>query len=220
MKSMLSPYLLFLAELEKNNNREWFDLNRARYKALNEPFQLFVGELIHQISQFDPQLKFLTPKDCTYRINRDIRFSNDKTPYKTYLSAAFGHLGKNGSTPAYYFELKNNGQIMIGGGWYMLDSAQLYKLRQAISEDAKPFLKILKNPEFKTTFGEMSGEKLKTTPKGFNPEDPQIELLRYKNYLAGRKLNVSDLTDEQIADEIILTFKTLYPFVDYLRQNS
>ena len=217
---MLQSYLDFLAELEKNNNREWFDVNRARYKALNEPFQIFVGELIHQISLFDPQLKFLTPKDCTYRINRDIRFSNDKTPYKTYLSAAFGHLGKNGSTPAYYFELKSNGQIMIGGGWYMLDSAQLYKLRQTISEDAKPFLKILKNPDFKATFGEMSGEKLKTTPKGFNPEDPQIELLRYKNYLAGRSLNVSDLSDEQIADKIIQTFKTLYPFVDYLRKNS
>jgi len=217
---MLQSYLNFLAELEKNNNREWFDVNRARYKSLNEPFQIFVGELIHRIAQFDPQLKFLTPKDCTYRINRDIRFSNDKSPYKTHLGSAFGHLAKNGSCPGYYFELRSDGQIMIGGGWYILDSAQLYKLRQAISEDAKPLLKILKNPEFKATFGELNGEKLKTTPKGFNPEDPQIELLRYKNYLAGRRINVSNLSDEQIADEIIKTFKVLSPLVLYLRQNS
>jgi len=217
---MLQKYLDFLAELERNNNREWFDANRARYKSLNEPFQLFVGELILRISEFDPQLKFLTPKDCTYRINRDIRFSNDKSPYKTHLGSAFGHLAKNGSCPGYYFELRSDGQIMIGGGWYILDSVQLYKLRQTISGDAKLFLKILKNPEFKATFGELNGEKLKTTPKGFNPEDPNIELLRFKNYLAGRRLNVSDLSDEQIADEIIKTFKVLAPLVLFLRQNS
>lgn len=217
---MLQPYLKFLAELEKNNNREWFDANRARYKALNEPFQIFVGELIHRIAQFDPQLKFLTPKDCTYRINRDIRFTNDKSPYKTHLGSAFGHLAKNGSCPGYYFELRSDGQIMIGGGWYFIDSVPLFKLRKLISEEPKPFLKILKNPEFKATFGELNGEKLKTTPKGFNPEDPQIELLRYKNYLAGHRLNVSDLSDEQIADEIIKTFKILSPLVLYLRQNS
>jgi uncharacterized protein (TIGR02453 family) len=217
---MLQQYLNFLSELEKNNNREWFDVNRARYKALNEPFQLFAGELIHRIAEFDPQLKFLTPKDCTYRINRDIRFSNDKSPYKTHLGSAFSSGGKNGGFPGYYFELRSDGQIMIGGGWYMIDSPQLYKLRQTISEDAKPLLSILKNPEFKSTFGELNGEKLKTTPKGFNSEDPQIELLRYKNYLAGHRINVSDLSDEQIADEIIKTFKVLSPLVLYLRQNS
>ena len=217
---MLQPYLKFLAELEQNNNREWFDVNRARYKALNEPFQLFVGDLIHRIAQFDPQLKFLTPKECTYRINRDIRFTNDKSPYKTHLGSAFGHLGKNGSTPGYYFEIRASGQVVIGGGWYMPESAPLYKLRQIISEDAKPLLKILINPAFKAYFGGLSGEMLKTKPKGFSAADPNIGLLRYKNYLAGRRLDVKDFSDEQIAQEIITGFKAIAPLVLYLRANS
>jgi len=217
---MLQTYMQFLAELDENNNRVWFDENRARYKALNEPFQLFVADLIEKIGTFDERLKFLTPKECTYRINRDIRFSNNKLPYKTHLGSAFGHLGKNGSCPGYYFQLEHDGTIMIGGGWYMPDSTQLYAMRKIISKDATELLDILEEQKFQKTFGGLNGDMLKTTPKGFNPEDENIELLRYKNYLATKKINVNGFSDENIAAEIIKNFKVISPLIVYLRKNS
>jgi uncharacterized protein (TIGR02453 family) len=110
--------------------------------------------------------------------------------------------------------------MMVGGGWYFVESPQLYKIRQKISEEAEPFLQIIHKPEFVATFGDLNGEKLKTTPKGFDPTDPHIELLRFKNYLATTKLNVKNVSDEQIKSEIIERFKVLTPLVQYLRENS
>jgi uncharacterized protein (TIGR02453 family) len=136
----------------------------------------------------------------------------------SYLGSAFSHLGKNGSCPGYYFELNSSGRIMIGGGWYMLDSQILYKIRKSINKDATPLRQILEKPDFKKTFGNLSGQKLKTVPRGFSPHSPNIDLLGYKNYIVAKNLDVNNLSDQQIAAEIIKTFKVLMPLVVYLRQ--
>ena len=217
---MLQDYTNFLANLAANNNKDWFDIHRSEYKVLKTEFEIFVGDLIPKIAEFDSRLKYLTPKDCTYRINRDVRFSNDKAPYKTHLSAAFGHAGKNGSAPGYYFELGSNGQIMIGGGWYMIDSPILFKLRTQISENPKTFLQIIQNRDFKMAFEGLNGEQLKTKPKGFDANNPAIDLLRYKNYLASYRSSIVHQTDHEIASEIIKSFKIISPLIKYLRENS
>ncbi len=217
---MLQDYLNFLNELSLNNNKEWFDLHRSQYKVLKTEYEIFLGDLIPKIAEFDPRLKFLTPKDCIYRINRDVRFSHDKSPYKTHLSSAFGHAGKNGACPSYYFELRPGGGLMIGGGWYQLESAVLYKIRTQISENPKAFLQIIQNKDFKMTFGGLGGEQLKTKPKGFDAENPAIDLLRYKNYLAGHQINIRNQSDSEVEQQIIKTFQIISPLIKYLRENS
>jgi uncharacterized protein (TIGR02453 family) len=123
---MFQEFTKFYAQLELNNNKEWFHAHKAEYDKLNLEFQDFVQNCIYQIANFDPLLKFLTARECTFRINRDVRFSNNKSPYKTNSSAVFAPGGKkNNSEPAYYFEFNSKGKITIGGGLYMPETSQL-----------------------------------------------------------------------------------------------
>lgn len=218
---MLQEYIKFLAELNQNNNRTWFDQNRDRYKILQEEFKHFISDLIPKIAEFDPQLKFLTPTDCIYRINRDIRFTHDKTPYKTNVGAIFGLPGqKKGVRPGYYMEIRYDGTSYIGGGWYIIEPSEMYNLRLKIAENPKELRKILDQSDFKNLFKELQGEVLKTVPKGFAKDSPDLDLLKRKNFITGRRVEITNIDTEMFENEVLNAFKVLSPLVMYLRKIS
>jgi uncharacterized protein (TIGR02453 family) len=215
---MLQEYIQFLCELQQNNNKEWFDVHRARYKELQSEFQVFVGEIIIEIGKYDETIKYLTPKDCTFRINRDVRFSPNKMPYKTQTSAGFTQGGKSAYTPGYYFQIDFDGNMMVAGGQWFIEPKDMFLFRTKIDEKADQLREVLKDKEFVKKFKELKGEKLKTCPKGFSKDNPNLDLLVHKSFSSFYNLNVIGKTDVEIKKEILLGFKAIYPLVQYARQ--
>jgi uncharacterized protein (TIGR02453 family) len=175
----------FLKDLKKNNEREWFLENKPRYLEAKQNFEGFAGNLLGGIIKFEPIMKGLEVSSCVYRINRDIRFSNDKSPYKTHLGAFMVRGGRqNGDRYAgYYFHIEPGNNSMIAGGAYMPPADRLAVIREKIDEDGDKLVRILKNKDFAGMFGEIEGEKLKTAPKGYPKDHPHIDLLRLKSFL-------------------------------------
>lgn len=159
-------YLQFFIELAPNNNKDWFDLNRKRYEnSVRKPFIAFVDHMIERISKEDKAFKGLQAKDCMFRINRDIRFSKDKTPYKMMMSAVVAPEGKKSKAiNGVYFELGPE-HVRVYGGIYEIDKEDLLDVREGIASNAKKFSEIIQAKEFKNVFGEVLGEKNKIIPK-------------------------------------------------------
>lgn len=211
----LQPALTFLDDLSKNNNKPWFDSNRARYEEARALFQEFVQLLIAAIDRFDP-LGSIAAKDCIFRINRDLRFSKDKTPYKTNFGAYIGPGGKKSVHQAYYFQLAPHDKSGAAGGLYEPTPEQLLKFRHAMDRDAAPFKKIIKARNFVNTFGALEGEKLTTAPKGFAKDHPEIELLKLKNVTYWHTFTDQEIASPEIVTESAHVFKVLVPFLRYL----
>jgi len=215
---MLKQYLEFLTKLKNNNNRQWFAANKAEYASLQADYMVWIEKILFEMVEIDSSLQFLSAKECVFRINRDIRFTNDKSPYKTNLSGIFSSSGKSGHNCGYYFEISSDGELMVGGGQYYLFPKDLFRVRKMLAKDASPLRKVLGNKDFKATFGELNGEKLKTHPKGFSPEDPNLDLLKFKNYIAMAYLSAAERSDDEIAEIIVSKFKTVKPLVDLIRK--
>ena len=164
----------FLKKLKKNNNKEWFDKHKGEYESAKEDITAFVEKMITSIGAFDPSVKELQPKDCLFRIYRDVRFSKDKTPYKTHLGAYISGRGKKSHGPGYYIHIQPGNTFLAGGLW-VPPTPELNAVRQEIDYNLEEFESILKNKEFKKNFKEMEqGEKLKSLPKGYDKEHPAI----------------------------------------------
>jgi uncharacterized protein (TIGR02453 family) len=215
---MLQEYIQFLAELEQNNNKEWFDTHRARYKQLNDQFQIFVGDLILEIGKFDQTIKYLTPKDCSFRINRDVRFSANKSPYKTQTSAGFNQGGKSAYTPGYYFQIDYDGNMMIAGGQWFIEAKDMFLFRTKIDNKADKLREVLANKDFVSKYKELKGEKLKTCPKGFSKDNQNLGLLVHKSLSSYYNLDVMGKTDDEIQKEILKGFKIINPLIQYARE--
>jgi uncharacterized protein (TIGR02453 family) len=218
MVTIQKSTLAFLSDLSKNNNREWFNSNRSRYIEAKTNYESFVQAVIDEIIKFDPILKGLEARTCMYRINRDIRFSNDKTIYKAYMGAFIVKGGKkNGDKYAgYYIHAEPGNNSMIAGGAYIPPMPWLTAIREKIDEQGDKFLKILHNKSLKDFFGEIEGEKLKSAPKGFSKEHPNIDLLRMKSYLVSRMISDREMTSEGAFDLIIKGARTMKPLNDFL----
>ncbi|NMM47175.1 DUF2461 domain-containing protein [Marinigracilibium pacificum] len=207
--------LRFLSDLENNNNKDWFEENRSRYKEARQEFIQFITEVITGLAEKDPSLQqIVDPKKCVFRINRDIRFSKDKTPYKTNFAAAFSEEGKAVHQPGFYISIKP-GNSMVGGGIWLPEPQRLQAIRQEIDYNGDELKKIINNPDFKNTFGQMEGERLKNPPKGYDKENPQIELLKYKSFVASTTLDDKDLTSDDIKNKTISVLEKLIPFKKY-----
>lgn len=188
-----SDTLSFLKNLHKNNNKDWFDAHRDTYEVAKANFKEFVEELILGISKFDPAVKHLEAKNCIFRINRDVRFSKDKSPYKNNFGASISPGGKKSFTAGYYFHLQPGASFLAGGMWQP-EPVNLNAIRQEIDYNPEEFSKILKAKSFKEYFGCLSEEdKLKAVPKGYDKTHPQIELLKHKSFIV-----VHDLTDKAV----------------------
>ncbi|MFY0687944.1 MAG: DUF2461 domain-containing protein [Cyclobacteriaceae bacterium] len=205
----------FLKNLEQHNNREWFHEHKEEYLTAKSVFEEVVGKLILEISSFDKAVEDLEPKNCIFRIHRDVRFGKNKLPYKTSFGASISPGGKQSTNPTYYVHAEV-GKSMIAAGVYMPPAEELRKIRQEIDYNAEGLLHILEEDDFKSTYGELKGEALKTAPKGYPKDHPNIELLRFKSFIVWTEVKDSLFTQPNSVTEIGQMFKIAQPFNKYL----
>ncbi len=213
-----SSTLRFLEALRKNNNREWFEKNRSQYEAATSDFREFVRKTIAELGKMNKTLAALEPKDCIFRIYRDVRFSKDKKPYKAHFGAYFVPGGKKSPLAGYYLHIEPGGKSFLGGGVYMPESANLFKIRQEILYNAEPFKKIISGKSFKHYFGELWGDKLKTPPRNFPKEHKDIELLKFKSYIAFHDLSDSRILSKDFGTYILKIFREMEPFNAFINR--
>jgi uncharacterized protein (TIGR02453 family) len=212
MKKSLS----FLKKISKNNNTEWMHAHKDEYLEAKSEFDTLVQELIARISSWDSRLPYLEPKNCTFRLNRDIRFSDNKKPYKENFGAFMGYGGKKGGLPGYYFHLSPK-EIFVAGGIWMPEAPELLKIRRYISENGDEFEKILANKAFNKTFGQLENENaLKRPPKGFYAENPYIEFLKLKSFIVSKPISAKDAVKPGLGKIIEKDFKIIKSLNDFL----
>jgi uncharacterized protein (TIGR02453 family) len=217
MKSIDKSLLQFLDNLSENNNREWFNSNRSTYETVRRNFESFVQDVITDISVFDPIMKGLEAKSCIFRINRDTRFSNDKSIYKTNMGAFIVRGGrKNGDRFAGYYIHIEPGKSMFAGGAYMPPAPWLSAIRNKIDLNGSELRKILNNKELIKHFGALSGETLKTAPKGYPKDHPFIDLLRFKSYILVKELTDKEVTSDNFYSQTLEVCKAMKPLLDFL----
>lgn len=208
----------FLKDLKKNNNKPWFDAHKKEYEAAKADFEVLVTEVLEKLGKLDPAFKEQKAKDCIFRIYRDVRFGKDKTPYKSHMAAAFSKGGKKDMAAGYYLHIEP-GNIFIGGGMWMPEGAMLKKVRQEIDYNLKDFQKIVNYTAFKKMFTKgIEGEKLKTLPQGYTADNPAIEYLKMKSFVASTKLDDKTITDKNAAASCVKVFSTMKPFIDFLNK--
>ena len=211
----MQEVLNFLSELRVNNNKEWFDQNRDRYEESRKKV-LFLTELvIHEVGKFDPEIVGLTAKDCVFRIFRDVRFSHDKTPYKVNMGSFIARGGRKSMGAGYYFHIEPGGSF-VGGGSYCPPADSLKALRTEIFDHPDEFKKLIYSDSFRKTYPEMYDDKLKTPPKGFPKEFPDVDLLKYKSYAFTSRIDDSVVTSDAYVGKIIDAFKELAPVNRFL----
>ena len=217
MEKIQKSTLQFLSDILIHNDREWFTKNRESYDNAKLNFEIFVQTVIDSIAEIDPIFKGLEAKSCTYRINRDIRFSNDKTIYKTHFGAFVVRGGKKNADrfAGYYIHIEP-GKSIIAGGAYMPPPLWLKAIRDKIDEDPNTLLSIINKEDFKRFFGTLDGEKLKTSPKGFPRDHPSIELLKYKSYLAVNEIPDKIVLSSEYSDHVMKVIEAMKPLNDYL----
>ncbi len=218
MEQIQQSTLDFLSDLKLNNEKDWFNRNRKRYEDARANFESFVQAIINAVSEFEPILKGLEAKTCMYRINRDIRFSNDKTIYKTHLGAFIVKGGKNNGNKfaGYYFHVEPGGNSMIAGGAYIPPMPWLSAIREKISDEGGSFNKMVSDKDFIRRFGGLEGERLKTAPKGFPKDHPYIEFLKMKSFLVTRMITDSEITGAGCFDAVIRDCRIIKPLNDFL----
>ena len=217
METIKKSTLDFLTSIKYNNNRDWFIGNRPMYLDAKDNFESFVQEIINNLIVIEPIMKGLEAKSCVFRINRDIRFSNDKSPYKSHFGAFIVQGGKKNfdKFAGYYFHIEP-GKSMMAGGAYTPPGPWLSAIREKISDNADEFIKIIHTKDFIKYFGSIDGEKLKTVPKGYSKDHPNIELLKYKSYLVVNEAADKLVLGNNFMDHVINVFKAMKPLNEYL----
>ena len=204
----------YLKDLKDNNTREWFHANKKRYEKIKADFEETIKELIGSIGEFE-NMTGVEVKHCNYRIARDVRFTNDKVPYKTWLSASFSEGGRKSGRMDYYLHIQE-GESFLGGGMWAPTPEQLFKLREDIDYNAQELKAIIYHPDFVKMFGEIQGEFVKSSPKGYSKDHPEIELLRKKQMFFWHKFTKEQVCSPEFIITITETARILKPFLDYL----
>jgi uncharacterized protein (TIGR02453 family) len=205
----------FLTDLNHNNSKEWFDKNRARYEATREKFLHLTSVLINEIRSFDPAIGYLEPKNCMFRLYRDVRFSNDKRPFKTNYGSFIARGGRSSGNPGYYFQVQP-GESFVSAGIYMPRPDLLKAIREEIYHHPDDFLKIINNPAFKSRFSFFDDDKLKTAPQGYPKDWEHIDLLRYKSYAPYRMIGEEELFSADLLENIINDLRLMQAFNQFL----
>ncbi|HKZ54265.1 MAG TPA: DUF2461 domain-containing protein [Anaerolineales bacterium] len=211
----LKPVLDFLAGLQRANHKAWFEAHRTQYQEARDAFEAYVAAVIAELG---PREGFggLSPKDCIFRLNRDLRFSKDKTPYKTTMSAVIGPGGRKSHGMPYYVQIGPRGQSMLAGGLHMPNPQQLTQWRQAIDRDPALFKKLINGKEFVQLFGGVSGARLSGAPRGYGRDHPEIELLRLKEVTVVHSLEDQAVLRSTILPHTLRVFQAMKPFLRYL----
>ncbi len=215
---MISDNILhFLKELARNNNKVWYQNNKDLYIRAKHDFEMVTGLLINEIGKFDKNVSGLLPKDCIFRIFRDVRFTNDKTPYKTNFGAYMSRGGRKGGYAGYYLHIEPGG-CFLAGGIYMPPSPVLKAIRNEIYHNVDEFLEILGQKKFREYFGQIWGEKLTAPPRGFSKDFPEIELLKYKHYNVMHEVDEQKLTGEDFISYAADVYREMLLFNSFLNQ--
>lgn len=212
-----SSTLTFLQQLKRHNERPWFDKHKEKYLEAKADFDHFIEKVILGYGKTDPDIASLTVKDSVFRIYKDIRFSKDKTPYKTHFAAGLNKGGKKVHFPGYYLHVEPGGNSFCGGGIWRPASPELKKIRQEIDYNYEDFLSVVRSPGFKRRFGELSTEdKLVRPPQGYSEDNPAVEYLKLHSFIAGCSFTDEELISKGFLRKIITTFSALKPFIDFL----
>lgn len=215
---LASSTLAFLSRLRKNNNRDWFNNHKDEYESARQQWLLLTGALIAGIGKYDKKISGLEPKECVFRIYRDVRFSKDKTPYQTHLSAYISKDGKKSPAAGYYIHIKPGGESFLAGGMHMPPPPILAKVRQEVDYGADEFKKILVDKKFKKTFGGLWESKISRPPKGYSKDHPEIELLKYNSYIVTHELTDAQVLKKDFVKKAGEIFLLMKPFVDFLNR--
>ncbi len=209
----------FLKALKKNNNREWFEKNKNKYLDAKAEFEFLIHDVIKGISKFDKRIGAdMEAKDCVFRIYKDVRFSKDKTPYKTHFGASISPGGRKSHVAGYYFHMQPGSVFLAGGNWQP-EPAQLQAIRQEIDYNGGKLTGIINSKTFKKYFGSLSEEdKLKTMPKGFDKDNKHIELLKLKSFIAYHEMSDKKAAAKDFDKQISNGFKAMFPFILFLRE--
>ena len=212
--------LNFLRALKKNNNRDWFNKNKSSYEEANTDFKTFVDELIREVAKFDKAVGSLEAKDCVFRIYRDVRFSKDKSPYKTHFGAHIVAGGKKMEMgrAGYYMHI-SPGECFLAGGAHVPPSEWINAIRKEIHYNAKELKKVINGKDFIKYFGKISGEKLSSVPRGYDKTHPDIELLKHKSLLAVHNMSEKKVVEKDFLSHCAKVFKAMQPFDKFLNQS-
>jgi TIGR02453 family protein len=211
----------FLKQLARNNNKTWFDAHRPAYAAAKNEFEDFVSRVISALAVVDNDVKDLEVKDCTFRLNRDIRFSKDKTPYKVNMGASFNRGGKKSIFAGYYFHLEPGGKSFAGGGLWMPMAPELRKIRQEIDYCFEEFQKIITDKKFKAQYKILENTpdiKLSNVPRGYDKENEAAEFLKLKSFLATKNISDKELLQPSLLRETVKSFSALMPLIKFLNK--
>jgi uncharacterized protein (TIGR02453 family) len=211
--------LKFLTNLQKNNNKNWFEAHRNFYDGAKEDFTHMVEDIIRAMEKFDEPIGQLKPKDCTFRINRDVRFSTDKRPYKNNMAAAFSKGGKKAVIAGYYFHCEPK-KSFVAGGFYNPMPQELAKIRQEIDYGFDEWQKIISTRKFKTNFskGVEGTGTLVRPPKGYEENNPAISFLKMKGFIVTQELSDNDLLGKAAVKKIVSAFEAMKPMIDFLNR--
>jgi uncharacterized protein (TIGR02453 family) len=209
----------FMKRLKRNNNRQWFEQHKEEYGALVKlPMQSLIVALQPHFERFAPEFES-NPKKSIFRIYRDVRFSKDKTPYKTHAAAHFVLRGKpKGVEGSGYYLHIEPGEVFLGGGIYMPDGDQLKKIRKAIAGQPERFLSIIEQKNLKKVFGRLQGEKLQRVPRGYEPDHPMAEWLKHKQFFVWVEWPETKCFREKFVDDVAVVFESATPMVRFLNE--
>lgn len=219
---MLEPQTLrFLSALKKNNNRDWFEASRAKYEAAKIDFQNFIQLVIDDLQRKDTTITGLTARECLFRINRDVRFSNDKSPYKVNFGASIKQGGRKSPFAGYYFHCEP-GSSFIGGGLWMPDNNALKIVRQEVDYCWEEFRSLLQERKFHKTYGDLykgSDISLSTNPKGYDKTNPAIDYLKLKCFIAETPVSDEELTSPSLHKKTVAAFEALQPLLQFINRS-
>ncbi|AWA29952.1 TIGR02453 family protein [Flavobacterium magnum] len=210
--------LQFLKDLKANNNRDWFLANKKRYDAYKADYHKLVSDLLDALKPLDPALEHLEVKNCTFRINRDIRFSKDKSPYKDHMGMWFSGLAKGANRPGYYVHIAPQGSF-VAGGFYQPENEELKKIRKEIAFFHEDLDAIVDDKEFKTIFGGLDvneNNSLKTVPKGYEKDHPGIHFLKLKSFTASADFATKEVLDKDFVAKTVKKLIVLRPMTEFL----
>ena len=217
MKNIEKDTLNFLSELERNNNRDWFNDNKHLYLKAKDNMENVVNQIISGVSDFDKSVERLEAKNCIFRIYKDTRFSKDKTPYKTNIGASLVEKGPKTLNHAGYYIHIEPGKSFLAGGVYMTEPKNLKAIREKISAEGEDFLKILNKKPFRDNL-ELRGDKLVKVPQGFDKDNPMGDYLKFKQFTVFHSLSDEDVVNENFIYRTVKIFKEIYPFNLFLNE--
>ena len=217
LKAIRIETLAFLKQIETNNNKAWFDENKKQWETVKENYADFMGELQEKIKEID-SIEIKESKKYVSRINRDFRFTTDKSPYRNNI---FSLIAKNSSenTSKFYLQIQPGDNSFIACGLWSPDNDMLKKIRSEIVHNANELFDIIKNDSFYNYFGDIQGETLARPPQGYNAESPNLELLKLKQYIVKKKFTDKEVLAAEFNDNLFRAYQEVLPLLNFLNNS-